>query len=239
MKNYLLPLFLLCMLGSTQAQDKNSGMAIKWGPLGLVTGNISLYGEYNFGKTSLTAKIGIPVKTHRTFQYDEKDAEFDMKATSFMAGYRIYLSKKHMRGFYFEPFFKYVHHSSEGRGRAVLDGDNVVMDFTNTYDGIGAGAQLGVQFLIAKRVVLDFYFLGPEINSSSNKFSAVETTDAIPWTSVEASEAEQDIRDFIDDFPFIKNKVNVMVDRNNKTVTADLKGALPGYRAGISIGIAF
>ncbi len=238
MKNYLLILSVIFSL-AVQGQEKTSGLGIKWGPLGLATGNISLYGEYNFGKTSLTAKIGIPVKTHRTFQYDEKDAEFDMKATSFMAGYRIYLSKKHMRGFYFEPFFKYVHHSSEGRGRAVLDGENVVMDFSNTYDGIGAGAQLGVQFLIAKRVVLDVFFLGPEINSSTNKFSAVETTDAIPWTTVQASEAEQDIRDFINDFPFIRNKVDVMVDRNNKTVMADFKGALPGFRAGVSIGIVF
>ncbi|HEY0354586.1 MAG TPA: hypothetical protein VGC29_00200, partial [Flavisolibacter sp.] len=65
------------------------------------------------------------------------------------------------------------------------------------------------------------------------------TSDAIPWTSLEASEAENDIREFIDKFPFIRNKVNVMVDKDNKTVTADFKGAIPGYRAGGSFGIAF
>jgi hypothetical protein len=202
-------------------------------------GNISLHGEYNFGKNSLTAKLGIPKSSEHSLEYDDRDALFHVKATSFMAGYRIYLSKKHMRGFYFEPFFKYVHHSAEGTGNAVLDGENVVMDFTNNYDGVGAGAQLGVQFMIKNKVVIDLFFLGPEINAARNKFRSVETSDAIPWTDIQADEAENDIREFIDKFPFIRNKVNVMVDQANKTVVADFKGALPGIRSGISVGIAF
>jgi hypothetical protein len=30
-----------------------------------------------------------------------------------------------------------------------------------------------------------------------------------------------------------------MVDQNNKTVMANFKGALPGYRIGVSFGFAF
>ena len=67
----------------------------------------------------------------------------------------------------------------------------------------------------------------------------MELTSTIPWTSIEANEAEQDIRDFINDFPFIRNKTDVMVDNDNRTVTADFKGALPGMRIGISFGVAF
>ena len=238
MKTFILLFFFLGAMAA-RAQENLPNISLKWAPLGLIAGNVSLNGEYNFGKNSLTAKIGIPSGSERSFEYDDKDVLFQMKSTSFMAGYRIYLSKKHMKGFYFEPFFKYVHHSSEGTGNAVINGDLVVMDFTNNYDGLGVGAQLGVQFLIKKRVVIDLFLLGPEINSATNKFKSVETTDAIPWTQVEASEAEQDIREFIDQFPFIKNKVNVMVDREHKTVTADFKGALPGLRTGISIGITF
>lgn len=220
------------------AQKTSPNISLKWAPLGLIPGNISLHGEYNFGKNSLTAKIGIPLSSERSIEYDDKDVLFEMKTTSFMAGYRTYLSKRHMKGFYFEPFFKYVHHSSEGTGNAVINGQTVVMDFANNYDGIGIGAQLGVQFLIKKRVVIDLFFLGPEINAARNKFRSVETSDAIPWTQVEASEAEHDIREFIDQFPFVRNKVNIMVDKENKTVTADFKGAVPGIRTGVSIGIA-
>lgn len=221
------------------AQENSPNISLKWAPLGLIPGSISLHGEYNFGKNSLTAKIGVPLKARHSFEYDDKDALFNMKATSFMAGYRTYLSKKHMKGFYFEPFFKYVHHSSEGTGNAILNGETVVMNFTNNYDGIGIGAQRGVQFIIRKKVVIDLFFFGPEINAARNKFKARETSDAIPWTTVQASEAERDIREFIDQFPFIRNKVNVMVDRENKTVTTDFKGSLPGLRTGVSIGIAF
>jgi hypothetical protein len=237
---YILTVFFFTVnFASAQEKQSRPSIALKWAPTGLFLGSFSLQGEYNFGKNSLTAKIGIPVSTHHTFQYDGKDANFSMRATSFLAGYRTYLSKKHMKGLYFEPFFKYVHHSSEGVGNAVLDGQMVAMNFTNDYNGVGIGAQLGVQFLIHKKFVIDLFFLGPEINSSRNNFKAIEMTDVLPWTYAQASEAEQDIRDFIDQFPFIRNKVNIMVDQTNKTVRTSFRGALPGYRLGVSFGFAF
>jgi hypothetical protein len=241
MKKIYLLLFtcLLCLFGLGQSNTYKPNVSLKWAPTGIVFGNISLHGEYNFGKNSLTAKIGIPFNKHQTFQFDDKDAGFTMRATSFLAGYRTYLSKKHMKGLYFEPYFKYVHHTSEGVGNAVLSGEKVVMNFTNDYNSAGVGVQLGIQFLISKKIVIDFFFLGPEINSARNNFKGTETSSTLPWTSMQANEAEQDIRDFIDQFPFIRNKVNVMVDQNNKTVIADFKGALPGYRIGVSFGVAF
>lgn len=232
-------LFVTSSFAFGQSNPTKPNVAVKWAPAGIVFGNINLQGEYNFGKNSLTAKIGIPFNKHQTFQFDDKDADFTMRATSFLAGYRTYLSKKHMRGLYFEPYFKYVHHTSEGTGNADLDGDNVVMNFTNEYNGIGAGIQLGTQFIIAKKFVIDLFFLGPEINSSKNNFRAVEVSTTLPWTSVQASDAEKQIRDFINKFPFIRHRVNVMVDQNNKTVVADFNGILPGYRIGVSFGFAF
>jgi hypothetical protein len=227
----------LSVLGQSVTSKPN--ISIKWAPTGIVFGNISLQGEYNFGKNSLTVKIGFPFSKHQTFEFDDKDADFSMKAISFLAGYRTYLSKKHMKGLYLEPYFKYVHHISEGTGTAVLDGDKAFMNFTNDYNGAGIGAQLGAQFLISKKFVIDFFFLGPEFNWARNNFRAVESSGTLPWTSVKANQAEKDIRDFIDKFPFVRNKVNIMVDQNNKTVIANFKGALPGYRIGVSFGYAF
>ena len=67
----------------------------------------------------------------------------------------------------------------------------------------------------------------------------MEVTNTLAWSSGQAGEAEQDIRDFINRFPFIGHKVNVMVDQKNKTVRADFKGTVPGYRIGVSFGFAF
>jgi hypothetical protein len=239
MKNFIVPILFCLLSAAVQAQEKLPSVTVKWAPTGLVYGNVSLQGEYNFGRNSLTAKLGIPMSTHRHYDYDDKEARFSMKAVSFMAGYRTYLSKKHMRGFYFEPYFKYVHHTSEGAGNGFLSGEPVRMNFTNDYNGIGFGAQLGVQFLVWKKLVIDLFFLGPEINFSRNSFNAVEVSSTIPWTLVQASEAESDIRKFIDQFPFVRNKTDIMVDRHNKSVRADFRGAIPGIRTGISIGVAF
>jgi hypothetical protein len=241
MKRTLVFLLATVLVQIAQAQEETTGqnIIVKWAPTGLILGSISLQGEYNFGKNSLTAKIGLPANTHHSFTYEDKDARFSMKAISFLAGYRIYLSKKHLRGLYFEPFFKYVHHTAEGIGNGTLTGQPVVMDFTNDYNGAGVGAQLGVQFFIGKRFVIDLFFLGPEINSARNNFKAVEVSASLPWTSIQASEAEKDIRDFIDKFPFVRNRTNIVVDRTNKTVRADFKGALPGIRTGVSFGFAF
>jgi len=236
-------LYWICIVLSFNASSQSNlvhpNISFKWAPTGIIFGNIGLLGEYNFGKNSLTAKIGIPFSKHQTFQFDDKDAGFSMRATSFMAGYRTYLSKKHMKGLYFEPYFKYVHQTSEGLGNALLSGEKVTMNFTNDYNGVGVGAELGIQFLIAKSLVIDFFFLGPEINSSRNNFKAIEVSSTLPWTQLQAGEAEEDIRDFIDRFPFVRKKVNIMVDQANKTVMADFKGALPGYRIGVSFGWAF
>lgn len=230
---------LLVKFVQSQGTGKPTQVIIKWAPTGLILGSLSFQGEYNFGKNSLTAKVGLPASTQHTFTYEDKDAAFSMKATSFLAGYRIYLSKKQLRGLYFEPFFKYVHHTAEGTGHGSLTGQPVVMDFTNDYDGIGIGAQLGAQFFIGRHFVIDLFFLGPEINSARNNFKAVEVSASLPWTSIQASEAEKDIRDFIDKFPFVRNRTNIVVDKTNKSVTADFKGALPGIRTGVSFGYAF
>ena len=243
MKNTLF--VLLCFLFSQPSFSQEQtvytpAITLKWAPTGLILGSLSLQGEYNFGgKSSLTAKIGIPVNAKHSFEYESDDAAFGLKATSFLAGYRMYLSKHRLKGLYLEPYFKYVYHTSEGSASSKLDGRSVRMNFSNDYNGAGVGAQLGAQFLVSKRFVIDLFFLGPEINSAKNNFKAYESGSVIPWTSVEAMEAEQDIREFIDKFPFIRNKTNVRVDKDNRSVMTSFKGALPGIRAGVSFGMAF
>jgi len=243
MRKTILALFLFPSLSSFAQEGNNHqftpSLTTKWAPTGLIAGGLSLQGEYNFGKHSLTAKIGVPAGSKYNVTYDHDDAEFTLKATSFMAGYRMYLSKKHMKGVYFEPFLKYVNHTADGTGTSTVGLRNVRMSFDNKYEGFGVGAQLGAQFFIGKRFVIDLFLLGPEINAASNKFRAIESSNIIPWTMVEAQDAERDIKEFIDKLPFIRNKTEVKVDRENKTVIADFKGALPGFRTGISFGIAF
>ena len=230
---------LLVQASSAQNLSENPGsFTVKWAPTGLVLGSLSAQGEYNFGgQRSLTAKIGLPSSARHAFEYEGKDVDFDMKATSVGLGYRMYLSQKHRKGLYFEPFAKYVHHQSEGIGTGNIGEDVATMSFTNDYKAVGVGAQLGAQFLVGKRFVIDLFFLGPEINSATNNLKAVEVSNTIAWNSVEAQDAEDAIRSFINQFPFVKNRTTITVDQQARTVRGAFKGALPGYRAGVSIGV--
>jgi hypothetical protein len=240
-KNIFYLIIFSFFLQTTRAQDKviDPKITLKWAPTGLILGDVSLQGEYSFlKKSSLTAKIGVPFNRSYHANFDGHDVNMHMKAFSFLAGYRKYLSKQILKGLYVEPFFTYAHHSSDGIGKGKLDNQPVTMNFTNDYNGIGVGVQLGSQFIIAKRWVIDFFFLGPQLTSSTNNFRAIDPYNAIGWTTIQADEAEQDIKDFLNQFPFIKNKVDVRVDKANRTVMADFKGALVGVRFGVSIGIA-
>jgi len=238
---FFFPFLFSVFLQTLHAQNKSFDpkITLKWAPTGLILGDLSLLGEYSFGKkASLTAKIGIPLGRSYHATFDNNDVNMHMKAFSFLAGYRKYLSKHILKGFYVEPFFTYAHHTSDGTGEGELDSKPVTMDFINAYNGMGIGIQLGSQFIIAKRFVIDLFFFGPQLTSSTNNFRAVDPYNSISWTTIQADEAEQDIRVFLNQFPFIKNKVNVHVDKMNRTVTADFRGALVGVRLGVSIGIA-
>lgn len=215
-------------------------IALKWAPTGLLLGGMNLQGEYGFvKKSSLTAKIGVPFSRGFHATFDGHDVNMHMKTFSFLAGYRKYLSKQMLKGFYVEPFFTYAHSTADGIGEGTLDNQKVTMDFTNAYNGVGVGIQLGTQFIFAKRLVLDLFFLGPQLTSSSCNFRAVDNFNSAAWTNIQGDEAEQDIKNFLNQFPFIRNKVSVQVDNMNRTVMADFEGPLVGLRFGFSIGFAF
>jgi hypothetical protein len=242
MKKTLYLILSTLLAGPTMAQQlplSQSKALVKWAPTGLIPGSLTLQGEYNFGaKRSITAKVGLPVPVRHAFEYEDKEVDFEMKATSFGVGYRMYLSKKYLRGLYLEPFVKYVHHQSEGVGTGTLEEKTAVMDISNEFKAVGAGAQLGAQFIVGRQFVVDVFFLGPEINAATSHLIAEETTNTLPWTAVEAEDAESTIRAFINQFPFVRNQTDIKVDQGNRTVTADFKGALPGYRVGVSVGWA-
>ena len=242
MKRELHFIFFFFLLQNIQGQEKafEPKITIKWAPTGLILGDLSLQGEYSFlKKSSLTAKIGVPFSRPYHATFDGNDVDMHMRAFSFLAGYRKYLSRQILKGFYIEPFFTYAHHTSSGTGEGSLNYQKVTMDFTNDYNGAGVGIQLGSQFIIAKRLVIDLFFFGPQLTSSRNDFRAIDQYNYAAWTAIQADEAEQDIRDFLNQFPFIRNKVDVHVDKTNRTVMADFKGPLVGVRFGVSIGLAF
>lgn len=234
-----LTIIALLLTFAVSAQNSTNFIA-KWAPGALAAGKIAVGGEYNFKhRKSVTLLVGIPNPRSYEVDFDGDKSDVETKGFSVLAGYRYYLSKRQVSGFYIEPYGKYV--SQEGTG--ILKGELVSeeADFNTkvTYSGFGVGAQLGVQFLIAKRVALDLYILGPEANISDFNTTAKDVSSTLPWTPQMAAEAKADIEESIRDIPIIGDKAEVKVDAATKTVSVDYNGFLPSLRAGISIGWRF
>jgi hypothetical protein len=243
----LIVLFVAATCIAQQKEEKakakpkfSSSYAVKWNPESLFLGKISTFGEFNFKhKKSVTLGIGIPYNKTITFPVDDKDQNISIKTFSIMGGYRMYFGKKEMKGFYFEPYLKYLKNNASTIINTDLDGTPTDFVTTSSYSGFGVGAQLGVQFMIAKRVVFDLFLLGPEANSARHKVSMHDITSTGPWDAQESAAAQQEIDDAIGDLPVIGDKLKVTVDANARTVSSDYKGFLPGLRAGLSIGFRF
>lgn len=223
-----------------EKQTFSSSFAVKWNPESLVFGKISTFGEYNFKrKKSFTFGIGIPINKSVTFNLDDEDRVINTKTFSIMGGYRMYFGKKQMKGFYFEPYLKYMKNDISTIINTDLDGMPTDFVTTSTYSGVGVGLQLGAQFMIAKRIVIDMFFLGPEANSAKHKIVMQDITSTGQWDAQQSADAQQEIDDTIGDLPVIGDKLKVVIDANARTVSSDYKGFLPGFRAGLSIGFRF
>jgi len=240
MKKLLTILVLLLAIVPGIFSQSVPAVFVKWAPATLATGKLTLGSELLFTKkSSLDLMIGFPTNTTKTIKYDDKESDIESKAFSVLLGYRYYFGKRSARGIYLEAYVKYLRHEAEG----VLEGDLsdkvTQMDTRTKYEGIGAGAQLGVQFLLFKRLSIDFYFLGIEANNAKFHSTSTDVANNLPWTFVQSAEAREDFEEAIEEIPVLKNKMSVSVDQSKKTVTTDYKGFLPGLRVGASIGFRF
>jgi hypothetical protein len=245
MKKTIIAVLCLGVLSTANAQEKQEkpaasfapSYAVKWNPESLAFGKISVQGEYNFKKKkSVTFSVGIPMTHTTTVQMDDKDRQVDMKTFSVMGGYRMYLGKKTMTGVYFEPYLKYLKNDAATVISTSLNGEATDLYTTSNFSAFGVGAQLGVQFMIAKRVTFDFFFLGPEGNMAKNTIVMKDLSSGT-WDPSQAQAAQDEINKNIGDVPVIGKKLHVTVDANKKTVTSDFSTLLPGVRFGLSVGV--
>jgi hypothetical protein len=248
MKKIALAMMLLATVSIAQAQEtkeKSAGLksyaAVKWNPASLMFGKLQLFGEYNYRpKRSITLGVGIPLEKTISFDVDKKKREIVTKTSSFMAGYRMYMGKKTMTGFYFEPYLKYTKNELSTLLEDVeLEGQTADFLVASKFSGFGGGAQLGLQFVIAKHITFDLLILGLEATSARHTMFAQDVNSVIPWDQVDEDKAEKELTDITKDIPLIGSKIKVTADKNTRSVSSSYKGIWPGYRGGITVGIKF
>lgn len=232
-----LSVFCLFIFVFGRIDAQQTAVIPKWSPAALGAGKISLGAEWSLRpRHSLNFQVGLPVTVKHKVSIDGKSDNAAFKGISALAGYRVYLGKSPFSGLYIEPFVKYLKEEMSGRFEGTLLARKALFDTYFRYEGIGVGAQLGAQFLIGHRFVLDFYFLGPEANSSSIDGRSTDVANSLPWTTIETQEAERTVKDAINDIPFLKDKAEVHADQQTKTITGNYNGFLPGFRIGLALG---
>ncbi|MEL6676318.1 MAG: DUF3575 domain-containing protein [Bacteroidota bacterium] len=226
----LVSLLLLTSLG--QAFGQTHG--IKVNPLGLAGRNLTIGYEYVTNDrqsvaVNLNLSLGLPGAASDALA-DELSAggttgAVSLSGFSITPQYRFYGAKKGApQGFYIAPFLRFGNRNITATGS--YDGQSADIDFSTT--ALGAGFQLGTQWLIKERVSIDWYFLG--LGANFQAFSG-------RFVSDEILSIEDDIRQQINDLPIIGDRLEYSVSGNE--LLAEISLLIPFFRSGISLGIFF
>jgi len=231
--------FVFAQDGDSLTIERNN--VVKFLPANLPFQSISFEYERMINPANyITLGIGIPNQKSLIGKYG-MDFGSDVKSIELgtmhiRAAYRHYTGQRMLpKGFYIEPYLKYQKITGNGSVENT--------DFFNTYKGkfdvnlnsMNIGFQLGAQFLIAKRITLDFYFLGLEVGFLSGDVIAISDQLA------DAENLRMDIQNTIDNLPsFIGDKLTVTQSTDKKQINVNADHVpYPWFRGGFSIGIAF
>lgn len=234
-----------CVSGFTQEQQDTVNVVlrknvVKFLPIDIPFQSISLeYERMIDPKNSLTLGVGIPMQgqivTKNLLNGSSNLKKIEFSTMHIRTAFRYYYGYNLLpKGFYIEPFFKYQQIKINGNYQGINDLKSIYKgDIVGNINTINLGVQFGVQFLIAKRITLDLYFLGLEGGLANGGITSTSKN------STDAGNIETDFKDAVAGLPFfIENWLTVKKVNNQVFINAN-KLQYPWYRGGVSIGIAF
>jgi hypothetical protein len=145
--------------------------------------------------------------------------------------YRFYIGQNEsLEGFYIAPYMRWLNQKMDYADEI----DARVFDVDFRLNTLGAGAQLGYQLLIAKRISLDFYFFGAGIDYHMIhfKYQLKQQETGFDYGSIKS-----EVSDVFKNINYLHKKLKF--DKEDDYLTTRLPFLFPGFRAGINVGIAF
>ena len=190
------------------------------------------------GKNALTLGIGIPNSGSLIGKYGikaspENLSALDISTMHIRAAYRHYAGKSKLpRGFYIEPYLKYQQFKADAMVNIDVNDTPTPSAVKADFNTMNAGFQMGFQFMIARRIAFDIYFLGIEAGLMNGNLTGTPPPG-------KGDELRSKIDDAIKDVPsFIKDKLTI----TNTADVINVKASslpYPFLRSGFNIGIAF
>ena len=203
-----------------------------------LTGNFNLNYEREIQeKQTLLFKIGFmkptasPFFSENTLTPEAYTFNDSKGGISTSLEYRFYMTKKGpMQGFYVAPYMRFLNQSMDyfdeiNSGNFHVDGG---------LNSLGLGAVLGYQLIIEEIISLDFYFFGAGIDYHmiNLKYELVQ-----PQAGFDYSSIIDDVGEVFQDINYLYKKLEHEVNDDN--LTSKLPFLFPGFRIGISLGVAF
>jgi len=185
--------------------------------------------------------VGIPgskpfPKWYNLDNPDDNISDDLMSSMFIRLDYRRYRGNhRQPKGFYSAPYLKYQKINASATNMVTPDqGSSYTEKIETNISSFNLGYQMGYQWLIAKRVSIDFYFFGFELGLAN-----VDATVTSP-NGQEIDEIYDNVVDNISQLPpYLANKITVSKQGSNQVVVNGSALPYPWFRSGISIGIAF
>jgi Protein of unknown function (DUF3575) len=260
LKLYLLPALILFSCVQLAAQDQPEGATTKAPagkstlPMNMIKVNLTSLPLKQYAlqyervlNRKFSFALGVRVMPASTLPFkqaildavgDDPDTRdvldrFQMSNLAITPEFRFYLSKRgYGRGFYLAPFYRYASYKTSKLEFDYDDGagGTETINMTGKLTSNTGGLLLGAQWPLGKRLVLDWWILGPHYGSGNGLFSGASTQTMTP--------AEQDdLRTQLEDIDIPLTNTKVVVTANGASL--ELDGPWAGIRAGFSLGIRF
>lgn len=233
-------------------EEKNPKAIVKLNLLQLPLLNISGQVEYAFHK-NISGALGVSYLVKR----DVPKLFFDTPDTSIMAlgiakpqfyafsitpEVRFYPFNNDKggapHGFYIAPYFRYSKYSVSADYRDIIDSKPVDFNYSLTFAGGNGGILLGAQWILGKRVSLDWWIVGGGIGRARVILEAASS--AVNMSSQDQKDVKEQLEADFSSVQFL-GAGSPQVETTNNSVKMTIKGLpMTSFRGfGLCLGIAF
>lgn len=250
MRKLLSVIALFCCIAAVNGQEEKAAnlatrkYVLKFQPINSALRSYSFEVERMLNrKNALTIGVGIPNSGSLIGKYGIEAStdlkKLDLSSMHARLAYRHYGGNSGLpRGFYIEPYLKYQNlkgNFTKTFEENTLQGETYQGNIDAKITTMNAGFQMGVQFMIAKRIAVDFYFLGLEGGIANIDLTGTPT----PSDPEAIADLRAEVQKGVDDLPdFIRKKVDVS-DNGSSVIVKAKQLPYPWLRGGINVGIAF
>ncbi|HVW62442.1 MAG TPA: hypothetical protein VHC48_20465 [Puia sp.] len=205
-----------------------------------LTRKISFVAGYRFMPRTVLGNISVVKKVIDQVAEDGDGIKNDinrisMSNNAFTGEFRFYMGHKPgARGFYLSLYGRYAHFDLDYAYQYEAGAKTYDIPIKAATKIWGAGMMIGAQWLIARRVTLDWYIMGGHAGSIRGDASGMADLSGM------SAEDKAGVKDDIESFFNVGDKKYITATVNDQGVQAKIDGPMFGLRAaGINIGIAF